>query len=221
MQIREYSTQDSLRITKQRKKYSTTPNLDEQLLSCDVYVVSLFCTRHFPLQRWKNLCWFDYGPGKYEQFYSFEAQFSYYSYAVFFWRLNRFCRIVPALLRCFLSFWADFVPSLSFLLICRTKLWKTSSTKCRKAADVSKNAQSNSWASACPSSVVTSRLLSKSILFATRTIGMSSHRRTRSICFLACEASLKLCLSVMEYIMINPSPLRMYCSLIAVNSCCN
>lgn len=43
MQIREYSTQDSLRITKQGKKYSTTPNLDEQLLSRDVYVVSLFC----------------------------------------------------------------------------------------------------------------------------------------------------------------------------------
>ena len=175
---------------------------------------------HFPLQRRKfMLIWL--WAGKYEQFYSFEAQFSYHSYAVFFWRLNKFCRIVPTLLRCFLSFWADFVPSLSFLLICRTKLWKTSSTKCRKAADVSKNAQSNSWASACPSSVVTSRLLSKSILFATRTIGMSSHRRTRSICLLACEASLKLCLSVMEYIMINPSPLRMYCSLIAVNSCCN
>ena len=219
MQIREYSTQASLRITKQGKNYFTRPNLDKQLLSRDVYVVSLFCiTFH---SKDGNLCWFDYGPGKYEQFYSFEAQFSYHSYAVFFWRLNRFCRIVPALLRCFLSFWADFVPSLSFLLICRTKLWKTSSTKCRKAADVSKNAQSNSRASACPSSVVTSRLLSKSILFATRTIGMSSHRRTRSICFLACEASLKLCLSVMEYIMINPSPLRIYCSLIAVNSCCN
>lgn len=43
MQIREYSTQASLRITKQGKNYFTRPNLDKQLLSRDVYVVSLFC----------------------------------------------------------------------------------------------------------------------------------------------------------------------------------
>ena len=141
-------------------------------------------------------------------------------YNLVFVRLNILCTMVPTLFRSFLSFCVDFKPILSFLRICLINEWKTSSTNCLNAAEVSKNGQSNSCAKACPSSVVTSLLLSKSVLFATRTIGISSDLRNRSICFLACDTSRKLCLSVMEYIMTNPSPLRMYCSLIAVNSCC-
>ena len=144
---------------------------------------------------------------------------SRYTYTLFFWRLKKFWTIVLALWWRFFFFWASFIPNLSFFRICRIKVWKTSSTKCLRAADVSKNGQSNSLANAWPSSVVTSLLLSKSILFATRTIGVPSPLRTRSICVFAWAASRKLCLSVMEYIMTNPSPLRIYCSLMAVNSC--
>lgn len=43
MQIREYSTQASLRITRQGKNDFTRPHVAKQLLSRDVYVVSLFC----------------------------------------------------------------------------------------------------------------------------------------------------------------------------------
>ena len=110
--------------------------------------------------------------------------------------------------------------ALSFFLISRMSVWKTSSTKCLRAADVSKKWHSNCRAKAWPSSVVTCLFPSKSFLLPTKTIGMFSVFRMRSICSLYCAASRNVCRSVIEYTIIKPSPLRMYCSCMAVNSCC-
>ena len=80
----------------------------------------------------------------------------------------------------------SYFKSFSAFRICRMILLKGSSMLILLAADVSKNGQSNSRASATPSIVETTRSLNKSNLFATITRGMCSPLRKRFnvwICF--------------------------------------